>query len=578
MSGSMTTGSAKDAAAADEASPDAPSLAHRCLSVLAVVSLFTMLGLFWSEALDSVPWDAAVCMAGYGTLVLLGVLAAVARTRRGLGRLDLAVLGVAVVLALAGFVVQHSFTDEGALTTQAAHELLAGHRVYGVDWPQIFGGPRVGATKTMGGQVVYGYDYPPLSVLLAAAATAAGVPAAMAATVTATAVFLLGVIAAWLLLPAPVRPAAVLVGIGLDHVLNYARDGYPAVIAVALLVPVVASWHRTGASGRLGRRGVTAALLLGAACATQQMAWFLTPFLVVGILLMRLGEMPARQAVTVAARYLGLAFAAFAAINAFFAVRDPAAWWEAILLPLTDHSVPHGQGLIDISYYFVGGSGAVDFFSYATLLLYAGLLALYAVCFRRLGPAAAILPWCAFYLSTRSQDSYYTMMTPLWVVALGTTSPASFAGAAQLRWPRRARFALPAVLLAAAASCLGVALATPAPFAMAVTARHFAARGAELDGVTMRLTNRSGETLSPKFALSLSDGLSNYWRQDAGPARLAPGQTATYVLRSRYGGYAPSPRMVLYAVTNHPMTISSTPAGWGAATPAQAGKAASAPG
>ena len=50
---------------------------------------------------------------------------------------------------------------------------------------------------------------------------------------------------------------------------------------------------------------------------------------------------------------------------------------------------------------------------------------------RRLGPAATVLPWCAFYLAIRSQDGYYLLMTPLWLAAAATTPFSSFATAWQ---------------------------------------------------------------------------------------------------------------------------------------------------
>ena len=102
-----------------------------------------------------------------------------------------------------------------------------------------------------------------------------------------------------------------------------------------------------------------------------------------------------------------------------------------MLLVLTQHAIPHGQGLIDVSFYLTDGSAALDFYSYAALLLGAGLLVATALWVRRLGPALTVIPWLVFYLSVRSQDGYFLLMTPLWLAAAATAPPSAFAHAWQ---------------------------------------------------------------------------------------------------------------------------------------------------
>src|SRR4029078_10754500 len=92
-------------------------------------------------------------------------------------------------------------------------------------------------------------------------------------------------------------------------------------------------------------------------------------------------------------------------------------------------AVPAGQGLIDISFYLTDGSAALDLYSDAALLLGAGLLVASALWMRRLGPPITVLPWFVFYLSVRSQDGYFLLMTPLWLAAAATVPPSAVAGA-----------------------------------------------------------------------------------------------------------------------------------------------------
>ena len=62
------------------------------------------------------------------------------------------------------------------------------------------------------------------------------------------------------------------------------------------LIPVVVRWPDIGRAGRLRRSDLLRAACLGAACATQQLAWFVAPFLLVGLFALRRGELPARRA------------------------------------------------------------------------------------------------------------------------------------------------------------------------------------------------------------------------------------------------------------------------------------------
>ena len=155
----------------------------------------------------------------------------------------------------------------------------------------------------MSGGAAYDFAYPPLAVLLAAPLYA--VVGQSAVALLSTAALIAGTVLLWLLLPAPWRSAATAVCLGFGFLPQYARHGYPAVIALALLIPVVVRWPATGARGRLGRPGTVRALCLGAACAAQQLPWFLLPFLLAGLYAVRRGELGARPALGVVARYAG---------------------------------------------------------------------------------------------------------------------------------------------------------------------------------------------------------------------------------------------------------------------------------
>ncbi|WP_324604311.1 hypothetical protein [Streptomyces sp. NRRL F-5126] len=546
--------------------PEVPAQWHRGFTLLATISLFIGTRSAWTHAMASDPPVAAVISAGYAGILVCGVLALSVRGRRALAAVDLGVLAIGIALVVCRYWLDHAGSDEGVLTAQAAHEILSGRPVYGQPWPWLFGTPRVGVTKTMAGGGDYTYGYPPLTALLAAPVHAV-VHSTAAATLVTTGALIAGTVALWWTVPPAWRSAATAVCLGFGMLPGYARLGYPAVVALALLVPVVVRWPETGAGGRLGRRGMLRACCLGAACAAQQLAWFLAPFLIIGVYAVRRGELGGRAALAVTARYAGTAGLVWLSINAYFIARSPRDWLDGTLLPITQGAILHGQGLMGISYYFSAGSSRLDFYSYAALLLLAGLLGALFLFPRRLGPALTVLPWLPFYLATRSQDGYFLLMTPLWLAAAATVPASSHSAAWRPALTRRSRRGVKAVLAAGVVApsllCAGVAAASPPPLSMGVTARLTDTPRHGITAATVHVVNRTGETLTPHFASRTGQGASRWWTVTAGPASLAPHASATYEL-SPHGGFRPVPRgphapLHLIAVTADPMTITTAP-------------------
>ncbi|MFD4552961.1 hypothetical protein ACFWP5_01315 [Streptomyces sp. NPDC058469] len=542
---------------------DNPQQWHRGMTLIGTISLFIGTRSAWTRAMLSHPPVAAVISVCYAGILVCGVLALTVRSRRALVRVDAGVLVLAVALVVCGYWLTHIGTDEGVLTAQAANEIAHGRPIYGQPWPWLFGTSNSGLTKTMSGSADYTYGYPPLTALLAAPVHAL-LPTSAAATLVTTGALIAGTVTLWLLLPAPWRSAATAVCLGFGILPGYARSGYPAIVALALLIPVTVYWPTTGAGGRLGRSGVLRAVCLGAACAAQQLAWFFAPFLLIGLYAVRRGELGGRPAAAVLARFAGVAALTWAGINAYFAAQGFSAWLHGLLLPLTQKAILHGQGLMGISYYFTDGSSRLDYYSYASELLLVGLLAATLLFARRLGAALTVLPWLSFYLATRSQDGYFLMMTPLWLAAAATVPTSSLASAWQPRIPRltghRAKAILAAALVTPAVICAGIAASSPPPLRMALTARFSGRSHPAVTAVTVRAANTTGTTLTPHFASRVGQGASNWWTITSGPTALAPHSTAVYVVRPA-GGHHALPgghqRMYLIAVTGTPMTISS---------------------
>jgi hypothetical protein len=542
-----------------------PQQWHRGMTVLATISLFIGTRSAWTKAMESDPAVAGVISVCYASILVCAVLSLLVRSRRTLTRVDAAVLVTAVALVTCGYLLDHAGTDEGVLTAQAASEILHGHPVYGQPWPWLFGTPTVGVTKTMSGGADYTYGYPPLTALIAAPLHAV-VHSTAAATMVTTGAFLASSVLLWFLFPAPWRSAATAVCLGFGFLPHYAYDGYPAITALALLVPVVVRWHRTGAGGRLGSGGVLRAACLGGACAAQQLAWFFAPFLLIGLYAVRRGQLGSRQALAVTARYAASAALTWGAVNAYFAVQDFSGWLHGILLPLQQKAILHGQGVMGISYYFTDGSSRLDYYSYGSILLLVGLLAATLLFARRLGPAITVLPWTVFYLATRSQDGYFLLMTPLWLAAAATVPTTAFATAWQPRLPgfigHRAKGVVAVGLLVPAMACVSVAAGSAPPLRMSLAPR-FATHGSHpgITSIDVRARNTTGTTVVPHFASRVGQGASSWWTIASGPADVAPHASAHWVVRPP-GGFRTlpggrNPRFYLIAVTGTPMTITT---------------------
>ncbi|MET9045380.1 hypothetical protein ABZX34_21385 [Streptomyces sp. NPDC004362] len=533
-----------------------PAQWHRALTLLADISLFIGTRGVWSSAASHRLMIAAVISVCYASILVTGVLALVVRRSRALARLDLAVLLTAVTLAYCAVSVAHGFSDESILTTQAAHELLAGAPVYGQPWPWLFG-HGVAYTATVSGGYDFTYGYPPLTVLLTAPLLWIG-HGALPETLVTTTALVLGTVVMWKMLPTPWRSAATMVCLGFGMIPVYARLGYPAVVALAFLVPVVVRWTRMGTGGAADW---ARAACLGAACAAQQLPWFLTPFLLAGVYALRRGELGARGAAVAVGRIVAAAAGTWLLINAYFIVSEPRTWIRGVALPLTQGAVIHGQGLVDVSLYFTNGSDRLSWYSHASLLLAAGLLAVFVLFVRRLGPAATVLPWCAFYLATRSQDGYYLLMTPLWLAAAVTVPQSAFTTAWQPRLPdgrRTARTVVAAGLLAPSLVAVLLAATGRPPLHLQAAAASRTPRAVRT--LTVHVDNTGDAALRPHFMVTTGQGMSRYWKVLDGPSSVAGHSTGTYRIQAPGGGFSvpgKGTRIRLRAFTASPMTLSS---------------------
>jgi hypothetical protein len=544
---------------------------HRGLSVAAVMGLVVGTRGFWQSHAMSRPWLALVLTGAYLTMLLAAVIALCASRHRTLARLDVGVLVTAIVIKIVAAWpgvsgAKEPTVDEGILMDAASRALAKGNNPYTSAWPGIE--PAL-PTQLMDGRTVFDFGYPPLGVEMGAVfqrlfPSLTGIVLVAWLAVFATAVFV------FCAAPKPLRPIATLGVLGLGTFTGYADNAYPSVVALPFLCVALWGWPGIGRDGRLGRHGLVRAAALGAACSIHQLGWFLALFLVVGLIVLRLGELGLARTFTLLLRYGFTALGVFVVASLPFIVTTPHAWLTGVFEPLLQHAVPHGQGLMGLTHYIIGGSAALDWYGHATIALLLALLAAFALHLRTLGPAIAVLPWMIFMVSTRSQDGYWLLTMPLWLVALVTTTRADFAGA--WRFPpakpaakagtaqpagKRATALVTAALFVPTAAMFLVAVTSPQPLAFTVGTPVVA--GGNLPELTVEVTNRSDDPVTPHFAVATGATIASFWTIQAGPETLPPGTTATYTLvpKTKTFKIPAEGRTILRAVSDAPQTLSS---------------------
>jgi hypothetical protein len=537
----------------------------RGIVLVALISLFIGVQASWSDL-----WTTPAVMIGYAGILLGAVLAVTLRRPVSMRLLECGVLGLAIGLYITTFprlypaTAKHPYRgDEGILTDLAGSALR--HRVdpYAMSWPHALAGRSLGITLTMSGHLISRFEYPPLTAILNALAEpyTRGLPTAGVLSVVTLG---LTAIVMFILLPSPWRVVAPMICLGLGLYAPDVSAGAPAILALPLLMLALYRWTSIGSGGRLGPIGWVSAVCLGLAAATQQLAWFIVPFLLVAIFLVRRSDTPMPAAARLVGKYIAVATITFAVVNIPFMIWNLGDWARAIGAPLTQGAIPNGQGLIGITYYLIGGSGALVFYGYAAVLYTAALLVCFCVWFRRLGPAVAILPWTILFFPIRSQSGYFVIFAGLWVVSLLTIDFAVFERAHQLGGRLRRRLFLDspvrAIVVAAlflpTVACLAVAIGTPQPLRLTVTpppTGHVIAR------LTVTATNLSGHDVTPHFALSSDSATTAIWIIKSGPPTLPPGATATYLINAPFNAATGPPGVLikLRVFSAAPDTLSS---------------------
>jgi hypothetical protein len=236
-------------------------------------------------------------------------------------------------------------------------------------------------------EFVWRPSYPALSFLLLLPVVAAGIDT----NYLYLACLLVGIALVVWRAPSSLRPFFLTALLGAASLIAFTVGGSSDLLYA---LPLLIAW--------IWRDRPWAAVALGLAVATKQIAWFFVPYYAVAVLAER-----GRRAVV---RDLAIAAGIFALANAPFIAHDPAAWALGVLTPLVEPMFPRGAGIVFLS--TNGGLALPPSIVYAVLEGLAAAISL-AVAWRtrrtspELGVVLAVVP---LFFAWRSLFSYFFLL------------------------------------------------------------------------------------------------------------------------------------------------------------------------
>lgn len=253
------------------------------------------------------------------------------------------------------------------------------------------------------------------------------------------------------------------------------------------------------------------AVLFGLACSVSQQVWLIAPLLV--FQLWR-NTRDTKYAIRFAATSLGV----FVLVNVPFILWNFGAW-RAGVFALEPQLNSHG--LATLTQY---GFLPLPARFYLTLQTFA-FAAMLAFCWRRdVGPLIWLFPPILLWLSPRGQTSDWVYWLLPFLATCGSgfyPRPIALTKRSHLALASAATLALVAAFISTPAIEINLSL----PFETSYADQPIITR------LKLTVTNRSETTLTPQFAVQRNTGSPPFaWQVDSGPARLAPGESADYVI------------------------------------------------
>ena len=501
-----------------------------------------------------------IVLIGLGIVVM--VLACLSLPPRQLAWLDLFLLAITIgAIAIFALTITYNSpgygTDEIALDQMAAS--LAAHFInpYGVVLSNAlnhFGVPPPFVTNKLNGTIVNRISYPALSFLFYVPVIWAGIHA-QAAVLVNVLFWILTSITLWLCLPRSLRslvPIIATLSIFTEMVLGGVIDP----IYLPFLLLALWRWDRFGESGN-GLATWIGPVGLGLAACVKQVAWFVAPFLIIGIVLdAKQKNEPWRKRV---ATYLGIALLSFLIPNLPFIYASPLLWLKSITLPLLQPLVPFGQGVVAFTDYLGWGGGNLKDFTYAAAVVTVIMMMVLVLFYHRSKRLLAALPLVVLFFPTRSLGSYFIFLVPAIIMGFVTVLPVPENRHLVTRQIQQWGIGLILLLTIITGGLLARGFTTPAPLHFQLISTNTTGDLQSIDEITVRVTNVSSENVVPYFTVGLGPYMSNDWLRTQGPKTLTAHRSAIYSLWAPNVESMPglNQAILLYGLTDNPPALSS---------------------
>jgi hypothetical protein len=356
------------------------------------------------------------------------------------------------------------------------------------------------------------------------------------------------------LAPRRLRPIALILG-GFSIWAEFAIGGVTDVLFMPLLLISAYRWDRFGSS----RWYYLGPIMFGLAMGIKQNPWPALPFILIALCIDESNRTNLRAGIRRAGRYLAVVLAALMIPNLPYLIAAPSAWFKGVFTPAFANMVPTGQGSISLSLYLHMGGGSMTAYTVAAVLVFALIVVAFVGTYPLLRGGFFMLPSLAFFFADRSNMNYFISLIPVAFIAAATVehpqvvlrrrvklAGAGFRVALERTLSLGGWFRSPRVAAACALLALGSALviiyslAAPQPLKIRITAVKTTGPTTHIEGLTVRVTNLSGNTVRPAFDTLRSGYNSTFWRVLYGPSALAPGQVATYKLQAKNNDAEPS--------------------------------------
>ena len=525
---------------------------------------------------DSYPWLALVEVAlGFvGTSVVVLALAQdddEVSPRVGIVALAMSCVAFFVWCWIQIRVAPSYGTDESAFDQYAAYLFTHGHNPYTSSMAPAFPMFHVspdGFTFRLDGTAVTQLSYPALCFLIYVPFLLLGYSSQTAIIINVLA-WAASIVFAYRYLPRNLKPLAIVLGSFAIYT-GFAVGGVTDALYVPLLIVAVYQWDRWSLL-RGWRRWVSPTTLALAMC-VKQTPWFVLPFMLLGIYLEeRQQEHSARHFLVPSVDYLTRLLIVFLAVNAYFIVLDPLAWFKGIVTPFFDHLVPAGEGLVAIADFMGRGGGSMTAYTFLVAAVTVAVSAVFVVGYPRTKPLMVFFPTMILFFASRSYSNYLVMFLTPALVAACSLSPRPRALRSGFIAVRGLSRASQAVLVGSGGLVgLGLAAVVFIPQPIAITIRSVTTTGqlATVIAAQVQVTNRTNHSLHPVFSAQTGGALTVPWNIISGPVNLSAHESAGYDLQapnffaqpSLSGGF----QMVALTTTPNAMSVSApfTPTVW----------------